>query len=76
MMLHRPPPSRSPAPVRLYLALLLPMPALAARESPDITPRDRMVSNIGLFRNWVALSPLSSLSRPENSCDLEVLLRL
>ena len=73
MMLHLPPPWPAPAPVMLYLALLLLIPE--ARDRPDITLRPRIVSNIGLLRNWAALSSLSSLSRVEKSCDREVLLR-
>ena len=76
MMVHLAP-WPAPAPVRLYLARLRLIPAIPeARERPDITPRPRIVSNIGLFRNWAALSSLSSLSRAENSCDREVLLRM
>ena len=67
MMLHLLAPWPSPAPLTLYLALL--------RLSPDITPRPLSESNLGLLRNWAALSSLSSLSRVENNWDREVLLR-
>ena len=67
MMLHLLPPCPSPAPLTLYLARLL--------LRPDITPRPLRESNIGLLRNWAALSSLSSLSRVEHNWDREVLLR-
>ena len=58
-MLHLGPPLSSPGPLTLYLARL--------RLSPAITPRPRSESNIGLLRNWAALSSLSSLSLFKNS---------
>ena len=66
MMLHLLAPCPSPAPLTLYLARLL--------LRPDITPRPLRESNIGLLRNWAALSSLSSLSRVEHNWDREVLL--
>ena len=57
------------SPVRLYLARLLP-PIIPAQDL-----RDLMESNMGLFRNCVALSSLS-LSRTEIVWDRDVLLKM
>lgn len=63
-MLHFDARPSSPPPFMLYFALLL------LQYLPVL-----MESNMGLLRNWVALSPLSELSRPDKvCCDREVLL--